>query len=89
MLAQRLARVAACWTDDTMSHTPIEVKENLLAAMKLSIAWLMHLQPDEVGKWLAIVYTAAQLYVLVRDKIVRKRRARRDALATTSPGDLA
>ena len=89
MLAQRLARVAACWTEDTMSHTPIEVKESLLAAMKLSIAWLMHLQPDEVGKWLAIVYTAAQLYVLVRDKIVRKRRARREALATTSPGDLA
>lgn len=80
MLAQRLARVAACWTEDTMSHTPIDVKENLLAAMNLSIAWLMHLQPDEVGKWLAIVYTVAQLYVLVRDKIVRKRRARRDVV---------
>ena len=89
MLAQRLARVAACWTDNVMEHTPAEVKENFLAAMKLSIAWLMHLQPDEIGKWLAIVYTVAQLYVLVRDKIVRKRRARREARATTSPGDLA
>lgn len=89
MLAQRLARVAACWTDNAMEHAPVEVKENVIAMMRLSIAWLMHLQLDEVGKWLAIVYTVVQLYVLVRDKIVRKRRARREALATTSPGDLA
>lgn len=72
-----------------MEHAPAEVKENFIAMMKLSFAWLMHLQPDEIGKWLAIVYTAAQLYVLVRDKIARKRRARREALATTSPGDLS
>ena len=72
-----------------MEHAPVEVKENVIAMMRLSIAWLMHLQLDEVGKWLAIVYTVVQLYVLVRDKIVRKRRARREALATTSPGDLA
>ena len=65
------------------------IAENFLATMKLSIAWLMHLQPDEIGKWLAIMYTVVQLYVLVRDKIVRKRRARRDALSTTSPGDLS
>lgn len=74
-------------TENTMGHAPAEMKENFLAAMKLSIAWLLHLQPDDIGKWLAIIYTIAQLYVLVRDKIVRKR-ARRDALATTSPGDL-
>ena len=89
MPAQRLARAAGYWTDNAMEHAPAEVKENFIAMMKLSFAWLMHLQPDEIGKWLAIVYTAAQLYVLVRDKIARKRRARREALATTSPGDLS
>lgn len=88
MLVQRLARAAGCLTDDAMTHTPTEIKENFVAMMKLSFAWLLHLQPDDIGKWLAIVYTVAQLYVLVRDKVLRKRRARRDAELTTSPGDL-
>ena len=65
-----------------------DTRSEIIAGLKVSMSWLLSLQANNVAAWLAIVYTAAQLYVLVRDKIVRKRQRRKDA-QTTSPGTLS
>lgn len=55
-------------------------KDDAMAAAKVSIAWLLakwdtitSVSSAEIAQYLAIVYTLVSLYVLVRDKIVRRR----------------
>ena len=65
-----------------------DTRSEIIAVLKVSVSWLLSLQAHDIAAWLAIIYTAAQLYVLVRDKIVRKRQRRQDA-QTTSPSTLS
>ena len=65
-----------------------DTRSEIVAGLKVAVSWLLSLQAHDVASWLAIIYTAAQLYVLVRDKIIRKRQRRKDA-QTTTPSTLS
>jgi predicted membrane protein len=56
-----------------------EVKENMIAGVKVTVSWLLSIQAQEIAIWLSIIYTGTLLYVLVRDKIIRKARQRKIA----------
>lgn len=56
------------------SHDPTDVQT---AAFKLLVAWATTIAGMELTHWaalFAIVYTVLQIYVLVRDKIIRDRK---------------
>jgi hypothetical protein len=49
----------------------------ITATVKLAVSWVLvtvgHITATEVATYLAIAYTATQLYVLFRDKILRRK----------------
>lgn len=65
-----------------------EVRGNLIASMKVAISWFLSIQPQEVAIWLSIIYTSALLYVLIRDKVIRKPRRRKEIVVETDSGEL-
>jgi hypothetical protein len=65
-----------------------EVRGNLIASMKVAISWILSIQPQEVAIWLSIIYTSALLYVLIRDKVIRKPRRRKEIVVETDSGEL-
>lgn len=60
------------------------LKEDILWVIKVSVAWVLTtwgnlpaVSSADLASYLAIIYTSVSLWVLVRDKIIRRRARRR------------
>lgn len=62
------------------------LKDDVAVGIKVTVAWALTgwghvttVSSAEIASWLAIIYTSVSLWVLVRDKIIRRRRSRKEA----------